>query len=338
MDSVKTRLEEMDRQLEGEWEALRDDALRLAQLALNQQEGPLSLLSPSLRSSFVSARARQEDLERRLEQRTARLERLNQGQERLSLLTRQKAEEGRKLGELETLIGAVALEQASGPAADSALKEALAPLVAQRETLYGAEGFLGRIRRSLYQMREEGRFRSVFHVLEEKGLLDLLTGERAQSLVAEWKALHATVGDREEEIRMASHSLSAQQLTSPDDSRLEQDLAAAEADSRESGIAYGMQLFDSGHKWLGPEVGDDILDVVQSMLSHRQAMDDLHRQAEKEKDWAAIEDFRSMIGFNRSKIDSLRAEIGRLEGEIAALEEANRGLEKKIANVKERMR
>ena len=169
MDSVKTRLEEMDRQLEGEWEALRDDALRLAQLALSQQEGPLSLLSPSLRSSFVSARARQEDLEHRLEQRTARLERLNRGQERLSLLTRQKAEEGRKLGELETLIGAVALEQASGPAADSALKEALAPLVAQRETLYGAEGFLGRIRRSLYQMREEGRFRSVFHVLEENG-------------------------------------------------------------------------------------------------------------------------------------------------------------------------
>ncbi|MBO8442980.1 MAG: hypothetical protein IAC42_04400, partial [Spirochaetes bacterium] len=110
MDSVKTRLEEMDRQLEGEWEALRGDALRLAQLALSQQEGPLSLLSPSLRSSFVSARARQEDLERRLEQRTARLERLNRGQERLSLLTRQKAEEGRKLGELETLIGAVALE------------------------------------------------------------------------------------------------------------------------------------------------------------------------------------------------------------------------------------
>ena len=319
MDSVKTRLEEMDRQLEGEWEALRGDALRLAQLALSQQEGPLSLLSPSLRSSFVSASARQEDLERRLEQRTARLERLNRGQERLSLLTRQKAEE-------------------AGPAADSALKEALAPLVAQRETLSGAEGFLGRIRRSLYQMREEGRFRSVFHVLEEKGLLDLLTGERAQSLVAEWKALHATVGDREEEIRMASHSLSAQQLTSPDDSRLEQDLAAAEADSRESGITYGMQLFDSGHKWLGPEVGDDILDVVQSMLSHRQAMDDLHRQAEKEKDWAAIEDFRSMIGFNRSKIDSLRAEIGRLEGEIAALEEANRDLEKKIANVEERMR
>ena len=55
MDSVKTRIDEIQKDMDSAWSELRRQAYRLASLAGRLEDGPLTLISPSLRTAFLDA-------------------------------------------------------------------------------------------------------------------------------------------------------------------------------------------------------------------------------------------------------------------------------------------
>ena len=55
MDSVKTRIDEIQKDMDSAWSELRRQAYRLASLAGHLEDGPLTLISPSLRIAFLDA-------------------------------------------------------------------------------------------------------------------------------------------------------------------------------------------------------------------------------------------------------------------------------------------
>lgn len=344
MDSVKTRIDEIQYSLDGEWNALRSLASTLANLAACESDGTVTLVAPSLRNTYISCRDTAGELRARKSGRDELDKRLAEGQEKVSTLQKERARSASKLRELAVMAGAIAFEQAGRDDASKELEEALKDQLEHSRALYEAAkaksvaGAIARARLSLYQKRQESVFFSCFETLDEKGLLDLIKGERATSLVASYRSIKSSIGMLDREIESRKHSISASQMVRPDDDRLDANLASAERELTEAAVAYGLFLFDNGGKWIGPDTGDSFLDIVQKMLDTRKRIEDLEHRIELEKEYSAIADFRSMMEFNNSKIRDLRAEISRIEDEIASIEEDNRTLERKIANVEARVK
>lgn len=344
MDSVKTRIEEIQKEIDSHWNSLRQDAYALASQAACLDEGEVTLISPTLRQNFLTCQKKTASLRGRKGQRDELVRRLNEGQRSVSKLQKEKTQGEHKIKELEVLIGAVAFAQAGSADCDEEVRQALAGRLEESERLQkAAEGSsvlarLGRLRLSVYQKRQKTVFTGCFAALEGAGLLDRLTGSRATELVASYRSIRDSLSRLDQDIENRKHRLSASQLEMDGDDGLDGELRQAEAELQEAGVAYGMHLFDNGYKWIGPGTGESFLDLVQHMLFLQGEIDGLEKRIREEKEYSAIADFSSMIAFNNSKIADLEAEMERIREQIAAIQEDNRALERKIANVKERLR
>ena len=346
MDSVKSRTDELQKDMDRAWASLRSQAYRLAQWAITD-DGPVSLISPTLRTGFQDAVSRHDSIKAMVLAGEEERRRLDEGRQSVSRLEKEKAQGEKKLAELEELIGAVAMAQGDSPDADPGVKEAITPFIERRNSLAEAAGRGGlraiasKAQLALYKRGEAAVFTEIFHTLESKDLLDKLSGDRAGALVDAYRALSKSTRKLSKELEAGSDRLSARELLMDDDqdgSRLKAQEAQADDAQREAGIAYGLYLFDNGGKWISQDTSDSVLDLVQGMLDEQGHIEECRRNMEKERDWAAIEDFKSMISFNDSRIEALRREIRTIEEEIAQVEEENEGLRRKISNVEARLK
>lgn len=344
MDSVKSRIDEIQKDMDGTWSELRRQACRLASLATHLEDGPVTLISPSLRTSFLEAERSFNQVDGRKKARDELARHLSEGQEKVSRLQRERTESRRRLAQLKVQIGALAFAQAESPVCDKDVSAALSPFLAEHRRLVessqasGLVGAMGRFRLSMYGKGQEKVFSSCFDTLFEKGLLDRLVGDKARDLLDAYLALSSSYEALDSDIEARSHRLSAGRMELDEDDDLDRRFRQARDDADEAGVSYGMYLFDNGSKWIGPDTPDSFLDCVQSMLALNEHIEECQRNIEREKEYSAIADFSSMIEFNDGKIRELRSEIERINGEIASIEEDNRSLRRKIANVKERMR
>ena len=174
MDSVKTRIDEIQKDMDSAWSELRRQAYRLASLAGRLEDGPLTLISPSLRTAFLDAERSFNAVNSRKMARDELEKRLSEGQERVSRLQKERGEYQRKLSQLSVRIGALAFAQAESPECDAAVASALAPFVDENRRLVeasrsgGISGAIGRARLSMYLRGQETVFRKCFETLQEK--------------------------------------------------------------------------------------------------------------------------------------------------------------------------
>lgn len=346
MDTSRTRIEDIQRNVDKAWEDLRAFAFRLAQAAASLDSGQVTLVSPTLRGAFIRAgeeRARAAAEKAGIEDEA---QKIREGRRNVALLTKEMSRLSKKEKELAPLIGAVAFAQADAAGADPEVAEALLAEVGRAKALEeeaarkGVAGALGRARRSIWAKSGDKNFSRCFSILEEKGLLDRLTGERAASLVASWRSVKASAEAIAAELELKKANV-------PDQGREEAGLAKvsaarerfaeAEAQWRECGINYGLYLFDNGSKWVCQDTPEEYLDLLQDMLNTRNYIDMAGKEIEKEKDFSAISDFQAMIEFNERKIATLRDEIRRVEEEIRAIEDDSEALRRKIRNVEARL-
>ena len=344
MDSVRTRIEEIQHEIDQAWSDLRSEAMTLASLSCASGDETLSLIAPSMRASFSKNRDSSRRLEISLKERDELKKKLSEGQANVSRLQKEKSQNEKNMRLLASRIGAVAYAQAGAADCSPAVKEALKPFLEKEEqmrTQAGRKfiaGLAGRMRLSFYQSRQDDVFMSCFSVLDEKGLLEELSGENAQNLVSSYSAFRSAQKMLEHDIEAKKHRLSTSQLTLEQDDGLDEKYKAAKNEMTESGVNYGFYLFDNGSKWIGPSTPESFLDVVSRMLALHQKIDACTKEIEKENELAAIADFTSMIEFNNGRIQDLKGEINRIKGQIEAIEEENRALRRKISNVEARIR
>lgn len=344
MDSVKTKIEELQKDIDEKWDSLRSAGYELAQLSARMTEGPVTLISPTLRRAFTDAQNDFVFLKSQNLEREELVRRLDEGKRKVSFLQKERAHCMKKIDELAVMLGAVAFAQAGSPDCDEEVRQALEDEVGHCEQLAMKAGgnsllsSLGRLRYSLYLRKQETVFAACFAKLRDRNLLSRLSGERAVSLLESYKSLSASLEiiEHDLEARKSKVSDSQSELDGNDD--LKQRLENARIQLNEAGVNYGLYLFDNGHKWIGPDTPEAFLDLVQQMLQLQQGISDDEEEIEKEKEYSAIADFESMIEFNNKKINDLREEIRSISAEIEKIEEDNRNIRRKIENVEARLR
>lgn len=344
MDSVKTRIEEIQKDMDASYNELRSMALRLAGAACLDENSEIALIAPSLRNSFISAREHFNMLKSRKIQQDELRTRLSEGEKSLSRLQKEKSSTARKLRELEVLIGAVAFAQADSPSCDTEVKEALSSYTDYSRALSdeaakkGPIGLAARVRLSVYRKKQGSVFRECFNVLRENKLLSRLTGEKAKEYLDSYATLSESASILAEDVEKRRHSLSASQLEVSAGEGIEKDYEHAENEMRESGTSYGLYLFDNGFKWINQDTGEEYLNIVEKMLTLSNHIENCRSEIERQKEYSAIADFLSMIEFNNRKIADLKEEIRVINDQISRIEDDNRSIRHKIANVKERMK
>ena len=200
MDSVKSRIEEIQKDMDASYNELRSLALRLAGAACADDNEEISLIAPTLRTAFISAPARDNfnSIKSHKLQMDELRARLSEGEESLSRLQREKNSTERKLRELEVLIGAVAFAQADSPSCDPEVEKALSPFTSYSRSLYeetqkkGPVAFAAKVRLALYQKNQGSVFSQCFSTLRDKNLLFHLSGEKAGEYLETYSSMKLT--------------------------------------------------------------------------------------------------------------------------------------------------
>ena len=99
MDSVKSRIEEIQKDMDASYNELRSLALRLAGAACADDNEEISLIAPTLRTAFISARDNFNSIKSRKLQMDELRARQSEGEESLSRLQKEKNSTERKLRE-----------------------------------------------------------------------------------------------------------------------------------------------------------------------------------------------------------------------------------------------
>ena len=88
MDSVKTKIEELQKDIDEKWDSLRSAGYELAQLSARMTEGPVTLISPTLRRAFTDAQNDFVFLKSQNLEREELVRRLDEGKRKVSFLRR----------------------------------------------------------------------------------------------------------------------------------------------------------------------------------------------------------------------------------------------------------
>lgn len=344
MDSVKSRIEEIQKDMDASYNELRSLALRLASAACADENEEISLIAPTLRTAFISARDNFNSIKSRKLQMDELRARLSEGEESLSRLQREKNSTERKLRELEVLIGAVAFAQADSPSCDPEVEKALSPFTSYSRSLYeetqrkGPVAFAAKVRLALYQKNQGSVFSQCFSTLRDKNLLFHLSGEKAGEYLETYSSLSSSYSLLCQDVESRKHRLSASQMETSGSDEIRKDYAHFENEMKEAGTSYGLYLFDNGYKWINQNTGEEYLNIVERMLELNNHIESCRSEIDRQKEYSAISDFLSMIDFNNRKISDLREEIRTINEQIARIDDENRSIRRKIANVKERLK
>ena len=249
MDSVKSRIEEIQKDMDASYNELRSLALRLAGAACADDNEDISLIAPTLRTAFISARDNFNSIKSRKLQMDELRTRLSEGEESLSRLQKEKNSTERKLRELEVLIGAVAFAQADSPSCDPEVEKALSPFTSYSRSLYeetqkkGPVAFAAKVRLAFYQKNQGSVFSQCFSTLRDKNLLFHLSGEKAGEYLETYSSLSSSYSLLCQDVESRKHRLSASQMETSGSDEIRKDYAHFENEMKEAGTSYGLYLF-----------------------------------------------------------------------------------------------
>ena len=98
-----------------------------------------------------------------------------------------------------------------------------------------------------------------------------------------------------------------------------EDESTVSIDLEKAEIAYGSYLFQNGHKWIGEDTPESVLDLISHALSLEEKIEKIEEEEKAEEKRKRDGEIDVLINELISQIDALEDEKKRIDGKISSI-------------------
>lgn len=339
MQELVIQINELEERQRAAEESLRGYAGKLGR-TIAHLEG-MDPVAPALRDEYLM---REENLKSVREEKSLvkeLVEAQKKGKKELESLKERRSTTLKDLDQLRFRLGAIAFEQAQSDNCAPEIKDILAPIVARYKRLKenSKEGSFFKTTTSkllLAISNQDKDFLSAFRTVENAGHLDLLSGERAKSLLDEYYTRSERLSQIEADLTALGEDMGdADVYTEGHEKQIDKRLSDCTRDEEESAVSYGIYLFENAVKWLNDDTDPLLVDIVSDMLKTQEILEEDTRQIQKKRTQIEIYNQMEKVRLNDKAIEKLEAERERLLRQIEELKAENETIANLVRGLEE---